>query len=139
MQAHWPRPSLHTMTRLPAKDLPHLHKNASHNGLRANKANTHIRLSCLCYRPVSVQIKEMPAKKHKKDPALLEGTALIKEVNRRIRLARRHWDAHNNAATRRERTRALELYQKLSPAERTRIPQALRVWLRYRSEKYFGE
>ncbi len=81
----------------------------------------------------------MPAKKNKKSADDLTGTALIKEVNRRIRLARTQWDAHNNAACRRERTRALELYEKLSKAEREKVPQVLRVWLRYRSEKYFGE
>ena len=53
--------------------------------------------------------KQMPAKKNKVDPEKLKGKALVKEVNRRIRLARKYWDAHNNAATRRERTRALEL------------------------------
>ena len=81
----------------------------------------------------------MPAKKHKKDPSTLTGTALVKEVNRRIRLARKHWDAHDNAATRRERLRAIELYEKLTREQREKVPQALRVWLRYRSEKYFGD
>ncbi|MDP7134190.1 MAG: Precorrin-3B methylase, partial [Planctomycetota bacterium] len=38
----------------------------------------------------------------------------------------------------RERDRALSLYERLSPQEREQVPQALRVWLRYRSEKYFG-
>ena len=79
----------------------------------------------------------MPAKKKKNKP--LVGNNLIKEVNRRIRLARSHWDAHNNKACRRERLRALELYETLSEAEKEKVPQALRVWLRYRSEKYFGE
>lgn len=68
----------------------------------------------------------------------LEGKALIKEVCRRIRVARSYWDAHNNAACRGERERALELYKTLSKEEKTQIPQVLRVWLRYRSEKYFG-
>ncbi len=81
----------------------------------------------------------MPAKKHIKHPDELTGTALVKEVNRRIRLARSHWDAHDNAATRRERQRVLELYEKLSAADKERIPHVLRVWLRYRSEKYFGK
>jgi hypothetical protein len=80
----------------------------------------------------------MPAKKHKVNPAELSGTALVKETSRRIRLARKHWDAHNNAATRRERERAIELYERLSKVEREGVPQALRVWLRYRSVKYFG-
>jgi hypothetical protein len=71
-------------------------------------------------------------------PESLSGEALIKEVNRRIRLARSYWDAHNNLACRTERDRALLLYGTLTKAERERIPQELRVWLRYRSEKYFG-
>jgi hypothetical protein len=33
----------------------------------------------------------------------------------------------------------MELYETLTPAEREKVPQVLRVWLRYRSEKYFGE
>ncbi len=81
----------------------------------------------------------MSAKKNKKSADDLTGTALIKEVNRRIRLARKQWDAHNNAACRREREHALELYKKLTKDEREKVPQVLRVWLRYRSEKYFGQ
>ena len=81
----------------------------------------------------------MPAKKNKKSADSLTGKDLIKEVNRRIRLARTQWDAHNNAACRRERDRALELYEKLTKAEREKVPQVLRIWLRYRSEKYFVE
>ncbi|MBE7383630.1 MAG: Precorrin-3B methylase [Leptolyngbya sp. SIO1E4] len=69
----------------------------------------------------------------------LEGEALIKEVCRRIRVARSYWDAHNNAACRKERERALALYNTLSKPEKEKIPQVLRVWLRYRSEKYFGD
>lgn len=69
----------------------------------------------------------------------LTGQALIKEVNRRIRVARSYWDAHNNRACRGEREKAIALYETLSPREREKIPQELRVWLRYRSEKYFGE
>jgi len=80
----------------------------------------------------------MPAKK-KPDAKPLAGAALIKEVCRRIRLARSRWDAHNNAACRAEREKAMELYESLTPAERDKVPQVLRVWLRYRSEKYFGE
>jgi len=68
----------------------------------------------------------------------LEGEALIKEVCRRIRVARSYWEAHNNAACRGERERALELYNSLTQAEKEKIPQQLRIWLRYRSEKYFG-
>lgn len=68
----------------------------------------------------------------------LTGEALIKEVNRRIRVARSYWDAHNNAACRRERDRALALYNTLTKEQKEQVPQVLRVWLRYRSEKYFG-
>lgn len=78
----------------------------------------------------------MPAKSKPGPP--LTGAALIKEVNRRIRLARSLWDAHRNAACRGEREKALALYETLTEAEREKIPQELRVWLRYRSEKYFG-
>jgi len=83
----------------------------------------------------------MPAKKNlaRKAAKPLVGNALIKEVNRRIRLARSHWDEHNNKACRRERDHALELYELLSKEQREKVPQVLRVWLRYRSEKYFGE
>ncbi|WP_088889495.1 Precorrin-3B methylase [Leptolyngbya ohadii] len=69
----------------------------------------------------------------------LEGEALIKEVCRRIRVARSYWDAHNNRACRGERERALALYSTLTKEQKDKIPQELRVWLRYRSEKYFGE
>lgn len=68
----------------------------------------------------------------------LEGKALVKEVCRRIRLARSYWDAHNNAACRGEREKALALYNTLTKSQKDEIPQTLRVWLRYRSEKYFG-
>lgn len=81
----------------------------------------------------------MPAKKNKKDDADLRGKELVKETARRIRLARSHWDAHRNKACRRERDRALQLYNRLTTAERDQLPQTLRVWLRYRSEKYFGD
>ncbi len=67
------------------------------------------------------------------------GAALIKDVCRRIRVARSYWDAHNNRACRGERAKALVLYERLTPADREKVPQALRVWLRYRSEKYVGE
>ncbi len=75
--------------------------------------------------------------KQKKDEPL-SGDALIKEVCRRIRVARSYWDAHNNSACRKERERALALYNTLTPEQKDKIPQVLRVWLRYRSEKYFG-
>ncbi|MCX6875619.1 MAG: Precorrin-3B methylase [Verrucomicrobia bacterium] len=68
----------------------------------------------------------------------LTGTALVKEVCRRIRLARSAWDAHRNRACRRERERALALYATLDAPAKEQVPQVLRVWLRYRSEKYFG-
>lgn len=68
----------------------------------------------------------------------LTGTALIKEVSRLIRLARARWDAHDNGGARRERSRALKLYLTLTDEEKDQIPQPLRVWLRYRSVKYFG-
>ena len=77
----------------------------------------------------------MPAKKHDRP---LTRAELIKEVCSRIRAARGSWDAHNNAACRGERAKALVLYESLSAAEREKVPQVLRVWLRYRSEKYFG-
>lgn len=80
----------------------------------------------------------MPAKKHKKNDADLTGAQLVKETNRRIRLARGHWKAHKNQACRRERERALALYERLTPQQKEQVPQELRVWLRYRSEKYFG-
>ena len=76
----------------------------------------------------------MPAKSH----TPLTGPALIKETCRRIRVARSYWDAHNNRACRGERDKALALYETLSAADREKVPQELRVWLRYRSEKYFG-
>ena len=79
----------------------------------------------------------MPAKKNK--PALpLTGEALIKETCRLIRVARSYWDAHNNRACRGEREKAIALYETLTEAQREKVPQVLRVWLRYRSEKYFG-
>lgn len=69
----------------------------------------------------------------------LEGEALIKETNRLIRLARSYWDAHNNAACRGERERALKLYARLTKEQKEKIPEQLKVWLRYRSEKYFND
>ena len=68
----------------------------------------------------------------------LTGEALIKEVCRRIRVARSYWDAHNNAACRGERERALALYDTLTKEQKEQLPQVLQVSLRYRSEKYFG-
>ena len=80
----------------------------------------------------------MPAKKRDHAKPLTRA-ALIKETCRRIRLARSFWDAHNNHACRGEREKAMALYDTLSEAERKKVPQVLRVWLRYRSEKYFGD
>ncbi|MDO8544654.1 MAG: hypothetical protein Q7S40_29785 [Opitutaceae bacterium] len=80
----------------------------------------------------------MPAK-NKTTGQPLAGAALLKETCRRIRAARSYWDAHNNRACRGERDKAMALYESMSAAEREKVPQALRVWLRYRSEKYFGE
>ena len=76
--------------------------------------------------------------KKKANPKPLSGTALIKETCRRIRVARGYWDAHNNRACRGERQLALTLYNSLDEAQRAQVPQVLRVWLRYRSEKYLG-
>ena len=64
--------------------------------------------------------------------------AAIKEACHRIRVARSYWDAHNNRACRGEREKAMALYEALTAAEREQVPQVLRVWLRYRSEQYFG-
>jgi hypothetical protein len=62
----------------------------------------------------------------------------VKEVCRLIRLARSYWDAHRNHACRTHRAMAMKLYEGLSREQKEEIPQVLRVWLRYRSEKYFG-
>jgi hypothetical protein len=79
----------------------------------------------------------MPAKKKSEGKPLM-GEALIKEVCRRIRLARSYWDAHRNGPCRGEREKAMVLYESLTDEQKERVPQELRVWLRYRSEKYFG-
>lgn len=68
----------------------------------------------------------------------LAGDAIVKETCRRIRAAKGLWDAHRNAACRKEREQAMALYNQLSKAQKEKIPQPLRIWLRYRSEKYFG-
>lgn len=65
--------------------------------------------------------------------------SLIKEATRLIREARRRWDAHENAACRRLREQAFVKYETLTKEEKKEIPETHRVWLRYRSEKYFGE
>ena len=82
----------------------------------------------------------MPAKKKKNNSDKpLEGEALIKETNRRIRAAMGYWKAHNNRACRGEREKALVLYNQLTKEQKAKIPEQLKVWLRYRSEKYFGD
>jgi hypothetical protein len=87
---------------------------------------------------ITGRVIPMPANKKANDKPLV-GAALIKETCRRIRVARSYWEAHNNRACRGEREKALALYESLSEQEREKVPQVLRVWLRYRSEKYFGE
>lgn len=62
----------------------------------------------------------------------------IKETTRLIREARRRWDAHENKACRKLREEALKSYSSLTKEEKAQIPETHRVWLRYRSEKYFG-
>ena len=79
----------------------------------------------------------MPAKKRSIDS--LTRNELLKETTRRIRVARTLWDEHKNAACRGERQKALELYALLTEEEKKKLPEQLLVWLRYRSEKYFGE
>ncbi len=76
--------------------------------------------------------------KSKQPTGPLEGEALVKETCRRIRAAKGLWDAHRNAACRNEREKALALYHQLTKEQKDKIPQQLRIWLRYRSEKYFG-
>ncbi|MCU0276774.1 MAG: Precorrin-3B methylase [Acidobacteria bacterium] len=67
-----------------------------------------------------------------------DGNDPVKETCRLIRLARSYWDAHRNHACRTHRGMAMKLYESLSVEQKGKIPQVLRVWLRYRSEKYFG-
>ena len=62
----------------------------------------------------------------------------VKETGRLIRLARSYWDAHRNHACRTHRDMAMKLYESLSREQKGKIPQVLRVWLRFRSEKYFS-
>jgi methylated-DNA-[protein]-cysteine S-methyltransferase len=65
---------------------------------------------------------------------------MIKEACRLIREARKRWDAHEkNQSCRRAREHAMAAYEKLTKSEREEVPETLRVWLRYRSEKYFGK
>lgn len=53
----------------------------------------------------------------------LSSSALVKEVCRRIRVARSYWDAHNNAACRHERDHALQLYNTLTKELLTKFPK----------------
>jgi len=62
----------------------------------------------------------------------------VKETCRLIRLARSYWDAHRNPACRTHSDMAMKMYGSLSREQKEEILQVLRVWLRYRSEKYFG-
>ena len=62
----------------------------------------------------------------------------VKECSRLIRDARSHWSEHSNSAARRVRSRAMAMYETLTPEEKDKIPQVLRQWLRYRSEFYLG-
>lgn len=87
-------------------------------------------------RPITGSITGKLPKNEPGQP--LEGDALVKETCRRLRAAKGLWDAHRNAACRNEREKALSLYSQLSKAQKEKIPQQLRIWLRYRSEKYFG-
>ena len=82
--------------------------------------------------------KQMPAKKNKVVPEKLKGKALVKEVNRRIRLAQVLGRSQQrcDASRANEGSRTLS---RLTKEEREQVPQTLRVWLRYRSEKYFGD
>lgn len=76
-----------------------------------------------------------PKRPHGRPPTRAE---LVKETCARIRHARSLWDQHRNAACRGEREKAMRLYESLTPDERRQVPEQLRIWLRYRSEKYFG-
>lgn len=76
--------------------------------------------------------------KSKQPTGPLEGDALVKETCRRIRAAKGLWDAHRNGPCRHEREKALSLYNQLTKPQKDKIPQQLTIWLRYRSEKYFG-
>lgn len=87
---------------------------------------------------ISGSVEGEPRKNEPGKGQPLEGDALIKETCRRLRAAKGLWDAHRNAACRNEREKALSLYNRLSKAQKEKIPQQLRIWLRYRSEKYFG-
>ena len=66
----------------------------------------------------------MVAKKKKNKE--LKGKELVKEVCRRIRVARSYWDAHNNAACRGEREKALVLYETLSKEQKEQIRDSVK-------------
>ena len=61
----------------------------------------------------------MVAKKKKNKE--LKGKELVKEVCRRIRVARSYWDARKLAACRGEREKALVLYETLTPEQKEQI------------------
>ena len=100
----------------PASDLPNYDLAPMHPALRAAAAPT----------------------PQEEEPPALQGAALVKEVCRLIREARKRWDAHQNAGCRRARSQALQLYMTMTEEQKDEVPQVLRVWLRYRSVKYFG-
>jgi hypothetical protein len=103
------------------------------------RARMHYNASCSTVGAAKVPVLMANAKNaNSKSDEPLEGEALIKETCRRIRAAKGLWDAHRNAACRGEREKALALYSQLTPEQKEKIPQQLRIWLRYRSEKYFG-
>src|SRR5687767_14000 len=81
---------------------------------------------------------EEPEEETQSETPQLRGAALVKEVSRLIREAKKRWDAHENASCRRVRSQALRLYMTMTEEEKDQVPQVLRVWLRYRSVKYFG-
>lgn len=88
----------------------------------------------------SIEVDERDSETDESEPEVpqLRGAALVKEVNRLIREAKKRWDAHENASCRRVRSQALRLYLTMTEEEKDQVPQVLRVWLRYRSVKYFG-
>ena len=88
--------------------------------------------------PIRIRVISGQQMSKQEDEKPLTGTELVKEVCRLIRLARTRWAAHDNGGTRRERSRALRLYLTLTEEQKDQITQELRVWLRYRSVKYFG-
>jgi hypothetical protein len=105
------------------------------------RARMHYNASCSTIGTAKVPVLMANANSKNANPKSdepLEGEALIKETCRRIRAAKGLWDAHRNAACRGEREKALVLYSQLTSAQKEKLPQQLRIWLRYRSEKYFG-